>query len=293
MPRRIKAAILAALYVGVIIGIIYLTNSESESQSSETADDSYVPDEHFANLMLEAKAVYVWDVEQDRVLFEKNEHTPLPIASITKVMTSLCALDSLGRDGVVTIETGDKSKADIDTLVIGEKWKVADLISYMLVESSNSAANALARTAGGAPNTILCMNNRAEKMELFETRFGNVTGLDVASSSGAYASAENVARMFKASRDEYQDIFEHTADKSYTVSSLSDISHTAINTDRAIGSIPGLVASKTGLTDIAGGNLVFEIMRGQGRRAIVVILGSSEEGRFSDAIKLGNAINNT
>jgi D-alanyl-D-alanine carboxypeptidase len=245
---------------------------------------------YFEHLPIQAKAVYIYDTETQKVIWSKNEHVPLPLASITKVMTAVTALDKIGRNSIVTIGSGDLSTEGTSSLEIGEKWRADDLVSLMLVESSNDAAEALGRTLGGSPAMLAMMNKRAEDQGLYDTKFGNVTGLDMSELAGAYGSAENAAKMFVDAVGRYPDIFEKTAFKSYNVTSESGIYHTATNTDIVIGNISGFIASKTGYTDLAGGNLVFTMNAGLTHHIVIAILGSTKEGRFSDAVLLSNAV---
>ena len=81
---------------------------------------------------------------------------------------------------------------------------------------------------------------------------------------------------------------EATAYNSVSIQS-SDGVHTTQNTNKALDRIPGIVASKTGFTDLAGGNLAIALEAGPLRPIIVVVLGSTEEGRFDDVANLTNA----
>jgi D-alanyl-D-alanine endopeptidase (penicillin-binding protein 7) len=287
-----KVAIVALLYVGIFLFFIFAKSNERATEIllvNNQKEDNLKRAAYFEHLFLQAKAAYVFDVNDNKPLYGKNENAPLPIASITKIMTALCALGTLGPDTTITIDKSDIGVDEINYLVVGERWKASDLVSYMLTQSSNAAASALGRSFGGSSAIVAYMNERAEKMELFDTKFENETGLDIGNSSGAYASAVDVEKLLKSALDEYPDIFERTSEKSYNVTSESGIVHNATNTDRAIESIPGLIASKTGLTDLAGGNLVFETNAVPGHTIIISILGSTEEGRFTDAITLSNA----
>jgi len=79
---------------------------------------------------------------------------------------------------------------------------------------------------------------------------------------------------------------EATTYDSLTFTSLGGIRHHATNTNAAVGDVPGLIGSKTGFTDLAGGNLVVAFDAGLGHPIIAVVLGSSFDGRFDDMKKL-------
>ena len=295
MPRkqnkieRSRVALLAALYGGLFFLLYFV--SFRHAVLPELALDIIDPKaSSFRNLPIQAKAVYVLDSKLEKEIYSVNGDVPLPFASIAKIMTAVCALDALGRDGRVLIEKGDVDPLGRLVLRAGESWKAKDLVSYMLVESSNDAARALARAAGGEPSIVSCMNKRADELGLYDTKFANGTGLDIADSPGAYGSAHDATRLLYRAMILYPDIFEKTGKESYNMMSDSGREYKVKNTDRVTGEIMGFVASKTGLTDLAGGNLVYAMNVGLGHVIIVAILGSTEEGRFADAILLSNAI---
>lgn len=289
-----KAIIFIILYGAILSALLFLFAYHTVEPANKIQyTTSKISSPYFSHIAISAKSVYVLDTVNNNVLYSKNEHIPLPIASITKVMTALCALDKVGNDTIIQIEDSDIGSTTRSSLKSGEKWQASDLASIMLVQSSNDAAMALGRVYGGSPAIVACMNNLAEKLELFETKFSNETGLDIGDSPGAYSSAENVGRLFEAAISKYPDIFGKTALKSYNVTSASGVAHIADNTDKAIDTLPLLLASKTGLTDLAGGNLVFAMNVGLNHTVIVVILGSTEDGRFFDATTLSNAVVHT
>jgi D-alanyl-D-alanine carboxypeptidase len=161
----------------------------------------------------------------------------------------------------------------------------------MLVKSSNDAAVALGKAIGGQESMVSCMNRTAEEMELFDTRFDNESGLDIGSKPGAYGSAEDATQLLLKAANAYPDIFGSTRYESYNVYD-GDTVYEAPNTNKVQSMIVGMKASKTGLTDLAGGNLVFEMDAGLGHSVMIAILGSSEDGRFEDALTLSQAVIN-
>jgi len=147
--------------------------------------------------VVQAKAVFVQDLESGKVLYAKNENERLPIASITKLMTAQVLLDTLNLDDVVTM-----SKAAINTyggqaFFIGEKISVKNLFYAMLMASSNDAAVALAEhVQGTAQEFALLMNERVKNLHLRDTHFANPTGLDDLEN---YSTASEMAVVAKES----------------------------------------------------------------------------------------------
>ena len=179
-------------------------------------------------------------------------------------------------------------------LLVGEKWKTTELAKLTLVSSANDGAHSLATAWVGTeqafdPNSITFideMNQKAKLLGLSQTYFLNETGLDLSSTTaGAYASANDVARLFYRTLSSYPEIFETTSSRQLILKSENK-THVIKNTNAGVESIPGIIASKTGYTPIAGGNLVVAIDAGVNHPIVAVVLGSSIEGRFSDMEKL-------
>ena len=310
--------ILIILVITVNLFFIYLygfSNTKDNFDILEKQTENYFPS--FYKLDLEAEAIYIWDVNKNEVLFAQKEKKPLPIASIAKVMTALISLDEMERNTIITISDEALSQSGDNGLYAGEKWILTDLIKFMLVSSSNDAAQEIALKVNEEhiKENILCssledsekdenkkcslvdsqffvgkMNQKARILGLEETEFFNSTGLDFnGHEGGSYSSAEEVAILFNYALLRYSDIFEVTASKEITFESLSGFSHTIENTNKIIEAIPSLTASKTGLTNLAGGNLVISFEVNPFRPVIIVILGSTEIGRFSDFQKILSA----
>jgi serine-type D-Ala-D-Ala carboxypeptidase (penicillin-binding protein 5/6) len=261
----------------------------------------------FASVNLEAKGVVVWDVTNNRELFSKNADEPLPLASLTKVMTAVTTDGRLDDNQKIKITREDLSPQGDSGLLVGDIWKAKDLRDFTLITSSNDGACALAAVAeaqilnsppynpGSASSTnaqaefIKNMNETAVKIGLTNSKFFNENGLDEsAEKGGAYGSAKDMALLFQYALKNYPQILEATRYKNLQFTSATK-KYNAENTNKVIDQIPGILASKTGYTDLAGGNLVVAFDAGLGRPIIISVLGSSEQGRFSDVLQLVSA----
>jgi len=141
-----------------------------------------IPQKNEKNIapVIEAEAAIVVDLKNGLILYEKDIHTPLYIASLTKLMTVTIILEENSRDEVVTI-----SKEVTETpgkriwLAQGEKITVENLLFASLIESANDAAVALAEhNAGSIDEFVLKMNEKSQELGLHSTSFINPTGLD-------------------------------------------------------------------------------------------------------------------
>jgi len=141
----------------------------------------------------EARAFFVVNASNGEVLASRNAHAKLPIASITKLMTVLVALDHLKPSDVVTVPAlaAHVGESRIP-LRAGQHVLVHDLLAGALIQSANNAAAALAwaASAGDVPRFVEWMNARARKLGLRDTHFVRPDGLDA---PGHVSSARDVA----------------------------------------------------------------------------------------------------
>ncbi|MCE9644200.1 hypothetical protein K8Q93_03100 [Candidatus Parcubacteria bacterium] len=247
-----------------------------------------------------ARAAVVYDVAKGVELFAANGEAQLPLASLTKIMTALTARETLGEDETVVI--GEKTlRADGDGLLkTGDKWSLRSLLDWTLVRSSNDGAVAIAsaweavarakpEATASSTDFLASMNARAKELGLTQTYFLNETGLDLNEElSGAYGSARDVNKLFLTAVREFPESFEATRYKELIVDSARGTYKTK-NTNSAVETLPGLIASKTGFTDLAGGNLVILFDAGPNHPVAISVLGSTQEGRFEDVAKLVDA----
>lgn len=282
----IYVSVFVLVLILIVLNLLESKDLQKKTESEQTKTD------YFENLPVIAKAVYIYDSKENKVIFEKNAHTPLALASITKLMSVHCALKTLNEN--FYIQTPDKVWAYNDKATstgATELWKVRDLAIYTLITSSNTGATVLSDYAGGEEDTLRCMNNEAQKMNLFETSFSNVTGLDLDDKTpGSRGSAENVAAMLQNIYSANNDVMNKTTFENYNIYSKNGTIHKAENTNIVADKIVGFLGSKTGLTDIAGGNIAFAMDVGLNHKIFVAILGSTEEGRFKDALTLSDAV---
>ena len=289
--------IILAILGTIYLSIFFLLRDEKIKivQSNQIASISkYQPslDE------VEAKSFYVYDILENKTIFSKNEHDILPLASITKLMSGLVALNTMPDTTTITISEEDIAlDADnglSDGLLVGEKWKLKDLLDLSLVMSSNGGMHAIAAALNNYEsinnkNTVDLMNEKAKSLDLNDTIFANETGLDIDNNmSGAYSSAYDVSQLLSYIIKDDPDLISSTNKQNETFISESNIKHTVSNTNICMNQISGLIASKTGSTDLAGGNLTIVFDAGPMHPVAIVVLGSTTEGRFSDVVKLEN-----
>ncbi len=149
-------------------------------------------------LQLQSSAVFVQDQISGDVLVDKNSSAVLPIASITKLMTAMVALDAtpdLQETLVIGSDDIDMLKGTGSRLNVGTRLSREEMLRLALMSSENRAASALSRHyPGGKAAFVLAMNRKAEALGLGDTRFQDPTGLTAANVS----SPRDLARMVNA-----------------------------------------------------------------------------------------------
>jgi D-alanyl-D-alanine carboxypeptidase len=295
----IALALLAMLFGSTYIpGLWHRSAPGSEVPApADTSTSLSNGDDPFAKVKIGAKSAYVWDVNAQRALYNKNADEQLPLASVAKLMTTLVAYELLGTHSDVGIPMIAIKQEGDSGLLDTERFSARNLTDFTLVSSSNDGAFALAAAGEnlladttGSYTFLDAMNMRADELGLSQTYFENPTGLDLTETkSGAYGSARDVAYLMEYLVTTHPDILEMTRDPQTNVADDAGLTHAADNTNEVVEKIPGLIASKTGYTTLAGGNLVVAFDAGLNHPVIVAVLGSSSSGRFADTLTLVNA----
>ncbi|MBL8521865.1 MAG: D-alanyl-D-alanine endopeptidase [Betaproteobacteria bacterium] len=195
MLKRIlrPAALLAAASFALVLPAAHAQQPSKPVKKAKAAGTPDFTKDGAPNLL--SSAVMVFDPVTGKELFAKNADAPVPIASITKIMTAMVVLDAkLGMDDPVIIDA-----ADIDTikgsrsrLPVGSAFRREDLMRLALMASDNRAASALGRAyPGGMPAFVDAMNAKARLLTLSSTRFVDPTGL----APGNVSSPQDLARM--------------------------------------------------------------------------------------------------
>ena len=291
----------SAVFLLLVILLLFSLLLGSKVERRDVSSPGTTAERTFPAVEIEARAAFVYDARTKTMLYAKNENERLSLASLTKIMAALVAMEITSDHSTVVINK-EAIKTEGDSgLRSGEKWSLKDLLDFTLVSSSNDGMSAVALALGvlkefspenssATGDFILKMNEKAAELDLKNTYFFNMTGLDeTAIKGGAYGTARDMTMLLEHILTSHGDLLEATKEPVLIVSSLNNISHKVKNTNIIIDEIPGLIASKTGYTDIGGGNLIIAFDPELGRPIIVTILGSSEKGRFEDMTKLVNA----
>lgn len=269
------------------------SNSDPKSQDSSNSVATSTAPDAFAHVSLEAKATIVSDLATGETLYEKNADAQLPLASLTKLLTVYAALNELSLQTPITISADAAHQDAPRVFSAGQTFTLADLARLTLTASLNDGAAAIAETTALRENNSQSemLASAAAALGLSQTYAVNGSGLDVNTAvSGGYGSARDLARLAGALVEQAPTIAEATTKSSAQAVSEGGTSFTVMNTDPIIATIPHLLLSKTGYTDLAGGNLSLVFDSGINHPIAVVILGSSQKARFTDGTALVAAV---
>lgn len=165
---------------------------------------------------LSSKAAFVFDLTSSRVVLEKNARHPLPIASLTKLMTAMVVIDA-NQDQreriVITREDIDRIRFSRSRLPVGVALTRAEMLRIALMSSENRAASALGRHyPGGTHALVEAMNAKAEALGMRTAHFTEPTGL----SSENIASPRDLAKLVDAAH-KYPLIRKYSTTREYAV----------------------------------------------------------------------------
>ena len=237
-----------------------------------------------------AKAAILIDFKSGRILYKKNEDEKLPMASTTKIMTAIIALEKGNLEDVVTVSKKAVSIGGSKVpLVCNEKIKLRDLLYCLLLKSGNDAALAIAEHIGGNVNNfVIMMNNKAKEIGALNTNFRNPHGLD----NNIYDHYTTVYDLAMIARYALNNpIFANiVSTKQITITSESQKNRIINNTNRLLWYYNGADGVKTGYTGKAGRCLVSSATR-DNQKYIAVVLNSNNVWKDSAAL-LDYAFNN-
>lgn len=238
---------------------------------------------------LEAPAALLMVAETGQVLYEKNADEPRPPASLAKIMTLLLVMEALdaGRvsldEPVITSRYAASMGGSQVYLAEGERQSLEKMIEAVAIASGNDAAVALAEHLYGTEAAFVQqMNRRAQELGLQGTYFADATGLPVPDGQRqGVTTARDVAIMSRTLIQEHPQVLEWTSIR--TKEFRSQPRFILYNTNKLLGSYPGMDGLKTGHTSEAGYHLAATAEQ-NGVRLIAVVMGTRSEADRNEQV---------
>ncbi|HEX2729354.1 MAG TPA: D-alanyl-D-alanine carboxypeptidase family protein [Rubrobacteraceae bacterium] len=249
----------------------------AEPEQGETVAKPPAPD-------VAARSWALVDLRSGEYLAGESASKKLPMASTTKIMVALVALEEADLDEKVVVSEKAASFArpiySNVGLLAGDELSVRDLLKATLISSGDDAVYALAEHLGGgdAQRFIEEMNREAKEMGLKETHFENPSGLDA---RGHHSSARDLATMTRSAMK--YPLFREMVGTSYAAIYTQDREIPLTNTNDLLATYPPTTGVKTGTTPAAGSSLVASAAAGN--EAYVAVFLDSQEDRFAAAVR--------
>jgi len=224
------------------------------------------------------KALLIGDVNGN-IIKEDNSLAVRPLASVTKIMTSILTLDKIksgqiSYDDKVTVSSKAASVPYGIKLTAGKQYTVRDLLKATIIKSSNNAAYALAEYVGGdVSNFVNSMNEKARSYGLTSLRYCSPNGLPP-SYTGSCMDQGNARDLYKLAQITLKDYSEYLNFSKNKVDYVDNGNTKVTSTNTLLGNVLGVDGIKTGYHNAAGSNIVLTANRGNDRM-IAIILGSN------------------
>ena len=232
------------------------------------------------SIIKNARSGILIDASSGKVLYEKNKHNEVSVASMTKMVAQILILENIENgnlkwDEVITASSNASGMGGSQIyLQTGEKMTVKDLMKGITMASANDATVALAeRIAGSEDNFVNLMNNKVKELGLKNTVFKNSTGLDT---PGHYSSAYDMAMIAKELLSHEQILDFSSIYEDYLRTNTPN-KFWLVNTNKLVRFYEGADGLKTGFTDNAGYCMAVTAKR-DNMRLIAVVLGE-ESGK--------------
>lgn len=273
-----------------------------KSVADRELDDASCPD---------ILAEYAYVIDSDgHIYFQRNDEAATNIASVTKIMTALVAMENATDDLVITVSENAANIGESNaSLEAGDTMSLYEALKALMISSGNDAAQAIAESVGGsilgnwddpAASTqafVDAMNAKAESLGMTDTLFTNPHGLDDEGfESDQHSCASDVAIMCSIAMQD--DMFRNVVSKAETTCTVNrggeNETIDLVSTDQLTGSYEGACGIKTGFTDLAGGCFAGACNRGEADLYAVVLGSEDEDTRFDDTRALWDWVyNNT
>jgi len=244
----------------------------------------------YGRFTLSAVGAVLMDADSRRVLYGKNEEKVLAMASTTKIMTCIIALEQADLDDVVTVSSYAAKMPDVQlNIVAGEQYYLRDLLYSLMLESHNDSAVAIAEHIGGSVEGFAeLMNAKVKELGCINTHFVTPNGLD-APGHETTAKELGLIACYAIRNPEFVEI-TNTAAHEFKELTKGKTQHVT-NKNRFLYMMDGAMGVKTGFTNNAGYCFVGAVKRDD-RTLVSVVLGSGwpphKTYKWNDTIALMN-----
>lgn len=241
---------------------------------------------------LYAESAVLMDADTGRILYGKEERKIRPMASTTKVMTCILALEQTEGNEIVEVSSRAASQPDVQlNMQKGEQYYLRDLLYSLMLKSHNDTAVAIAEHVGGSVEKFAdMMNEKAIQIGCTQTHFVTPNGLDAEDEEGIHATTARDLALLMRYAIQNQDFLKIVQTTDYNFSDLSgNRTFVLHNTNALLGTMDGILGGKTGFTAGAGYCYVCAVKR-EDRTFVIALLASGwpshKNYKYEDTAKL-------
>lgn len=237
------------------------------------------------SISINAESAIVIDMNNKKIIFEKNSTDKKPVASLVKIMTAIITSEYLNfEDTAIISEKAAQTGENTMELKEGEEFTVEDLTYGLILNSANDAAVALAeRVAGSEVEFVKLMNIKADLIGASDTRFVDSSGLNK-QNLPYFSTSLDLAKIAYYSQTNHQELKKIYKTLEWEIPSTDKhTSRSLENQTNLLRTYPGVEGLKTGYTEESGLCLI-TYANNEGKEIIIVILNSND--RKSDAVNL-------
>lgn len=236
---------------------------------------------------INSKNALIYDLTDEKVMFKKQEDEKVDIASLTKLMTVLTAIENIDDFNKQVVYTSKMASlvrwdASIAGLKVGDVVTYNDLLYASMLPSGADATTALAlETSGSIENFTKKMNQKALEIGMTSTHYVNVTGLD---EDGHYSTASDLLKLLKYAlkNEKFKEVY---TTKNYTLSNNLEVKSTINKYNNKMNfQVKRIIGSKTGFT-LGAGLCIAALIETDDHEVLIILLGASKENNISYNIK--------
>lgn len=238
----------------------------------------------FDGSQLTAKSVLMYDLTENKALFEKNAKEKLPMASLTKIMTAIISLENPKPDDRYMVSAENLVGEDSMGLEAGEILSLEELLYGLMLPSGNDASEVLATNyPGGREKFIAAMNNKAKALGLTDTSFSNPSGLQ--GDGVQHTTTYDLLVITRYALDKFPLFAEIVTKSEYQLpATATHKAYNLFNETNLLTTYPGVKGVKTGFTPEAGLCLI-SYLDYKGHKIIGIILNSeNRRGEMKDLL---------
>jgi D-alanyl-D-alanine carboxypeptidase len=267
---------------GMVLGAYTQNLDLNKEETDQPKADFNVVQIKFDQLNISAKSVLAYDLQTGKVLVSEGADQKLAIASLTKLMTSIVAMEDPNFNTPIVITSADHTSiTPILGLKNGDRVMPMDLVKSMLVGSANDAAKAIGNHFPNNKDFVAAMNAKAVELGMTNTHFDNSTGFDTNTN---YSTAEDLQKLLQYALTvlPYQDIWK---DINYSFTSVDGHGSKIKNSNSLVVKNKNIHSIKTGYTPKALENMVVQAENETGNKIVVIVLGTTDrDGNMKKAV---------